>query len=368
MLIRLLTFAVSLLAAVGVFAQPDAAVPDAAGPDASSTDRPAAQATDRPAEPAGERKVLILVGLPGDEAHATLFQQTVRAWQTWLTEQLGCNPENILLLSGRDPSPEPNRSPATQEAIQQHVEQWKKGLQPGDSLWVFLLGHANDFENRAYFHLPGPDLDDRRLGAIFADVSCREQVFWLTHACSGMFLKALSKPGRVVITATTPEAEINETEFPQALAAVITRDPHTLDTDQDQRISLREVFDATVREVDMIFQSDMRTPTEHALLDDNGDGQGTESSDLAKPIEPEENDPPDGATEPTIQPVAGPSRDGLFAAEIFLPWKFAPPTDAEQDDQNRDKDAKADGENSVTVDRGEDGTTGPPPSNSNETE
>ena len=47
------------------------------------------------------------------------------------------------------------------------------------------------------------------------------------------------------------------------------------DTDKDERVSLLEAFDYARLEVARVYESDNRLLTEHALLDDNGDGAGS---------------------------------------------------------------------------------------------
>ena len=66
-----------------------------------------------------------------------------------------------------------------------------------------------------------------------------------------------------------------------------------------------ELFAAVTREVESRFKSDKRIPTEHAQLDDNGDGKGTE--DLFP------KDPP--------EPTATLKIDGELAKKSYLPIK-----------------------------------------------
>ncbi|HJT76877.1 MAG TPA: hypothetical protein VJ739_06705, partial [Gemmataceae bacterium] len=155
----------------------------------------------------------------------------------------------------------------------------------------------------ARFHLAGPDLRDDELGKLFAGVACREQVFWVTGSAAGWFLRPLSAKGRVIIAATAADQEYNETEFPEALAAVSKLPPEKLDANRDGKVSVLEVYRRTVAEVEARFAADKRLPTEHAQLDDNGDGQGTEA--------------PVAAGEPDKKPTA----DGARAARTFLPYK-----------------------------------------------
>jgi hypothetical protein len=95
----------------------------------------------------------------------------------------------------------------------------------------------------------------------------------------------LSQPGRIVIAATEAADESNETEFPHGLATTTALPFARLDADKDQRVSVGELFSAVVAEVERRFKSDNRIATEHAQLDDNGDGRGSEAltTDQADP-------------------------------------------------------------------------------------
>src|SRR5262249_35142409 len=149
------------------------------------------------------------------------------------------------------------------------------------------LGHANERAGHFFLHLPGPDLGEQELAKLFQGITCREQVFWVTTAASGGFLSALSAKGRIVITATTADQELNETEFPHALAELCGQNSSELDSDADGKVSLWEVFIKLAQLVEARFASDKRTPTEHALLDDNGDRLGIERPDPGQvPKEP----------------------------------------------------------------------------------
>ena len=46
--------------------------------------------------PAGQ--VLIVVGLPGDSEHETLFRETVKTWREWLTGPLKFPPDSVHIL------------------------------------------------------------------------------------------------------------------------------------------------------------------------------------------------------------------------------------------------------------------------------
>jgi hypothetical protein len=241
----------------------------------------------------GKNYALIVVGLPGDAEHEQSFATIAGQWREWLTQSLDFE---VTVLFGRSRPPKWATDAATKAAIERRVADLRKALRAEDRLWVFFLGHGDYDGELASFHLPGSDLHAKELGKLFAGIKCQEQVIWMTHSASGWFLKALSAKGRIVITATAADEEYNETEFPQALATVAGK----LKAKNSAKISVLDLYRHTVAEVEARFATDKRVPTEHAQLDDNGDGVGTE--------------------EPIVEQVGDkkPTADGALAARTFL--------------------------------------------------
>jgi len=92
-------------------------------------------------------------------------------------------------------------------------------------------------------------------------------------SASGPFIPALSAPGRVILTATRSGYEVNATRFGGYLAQAIA-DP-AADLDRDGQTTLLEAFLLASRQVDQSYKEQGLLQSEHALLDDNGDGLGT---------------------------------------------------------------------------------------------
>ena len=96
-------------------------------------------------------------------------------------------------------------------------------------------------------------------------------------SASGEFIKPLSGRGRVVVTATRSGQEQNATRFPEHfIAALASREA---DADQNGRVSVLEAFDYASRLTAEQYKRAGRLATEHALLDDSGDGVGHPSAE-----------------------------------------------------------------------------------------
>ena len=126
---------------------------------------------------------------------------------------------------------------------------------------------------------------------MLAALGDRETIIINTASASGPFIKALSDDNRLVITATSSAREYHATLFGDYFFNAFI-EPGA-DRDKDENISMLEAFDYARRQVRRSYESEKRLLTEHALLDDNGDGSGS--------LEPGKD-----------------SEDGALAKRIFL--------------------------------------------------
>ncbi len=233
---------------------------------------------------AGTRRALIFCGHPGDAGHEESYAAVLEALTTTLTSRLRFPAGQVLVWHGtkpqeaKRPSQGVCRGPATWEAIQAGARELREKLKPEDTLWVFVIGHAHFDGRRVFFNLPGPDADAEQFGKLFQGLVARQQVFFITTPASGYAIKFLFQKDRVVITATEADREVNATIFPLMLAEVLSTPPAAkeFDADGDGRITLLDLYLTVSRGVLLAYAEAKNIPTEHALLDDNGDGRGTE--------------------------------------------------------------------------------------------
>jgi hypothetical protein len=289
----------------------------------------------RPAAPAtGVRRALVIFGHPGDAEHRTRFAETLTTLRTALVERMGLAPDDVWVLTGGEelegdaPMIEGVRSDSTQGSIAGTLAELRALLAPDDALWVIIAGHTHYDGRRSWLNLPGPDLNEQTLPPLFDGLACRELVFWITTPASGFYIKPLTKEaaGRIVITATEPDREINETTFPHVFAEVLAKSTvERFDVDEDGRITLYDLYINVTRTIAEKYAADMQLSTEHAQLEDNGDGRGSE---LQIDYLTEEQG---GRAEEGVKPMPArlPNADGARSATIVLPLKLDPAPVAE---------------------------------------
>jgi hypothetical protein len=137
---------------------------------------------------------------------------------------------------------------------------------------VFLIGHGSFDGKEAKFNLVGPDLSASEYNVLLSSLPTRRVVVFNMASASGEFIKSLAAKGRIVITATRNGQETNATRFAGFFISALNA--ADADTDQDGHISVLEAFVYANRLTEDFYKRAGRLATEHALLDDNGDGVG----------------------------------------------------------------------------------------------
>lgn len=238
--------------------------------------------------PAKSTWVLIVVGLPGDPERASRYAELIAVYESWAKTRL-LVPEERLVVVGAGPNGDQPPRPASAKSLDAAFARLRERMQADDRFWMITLGHGNYDGRRAFLHVEGPDPPAEKWRQWLDSLPTADQTLWLTHSTSGWFVPVVSRLHRIVVAATATDEEANETEFPRALAATMGRSPEQLDDDKDGQVSVAELFQATTAEVERIYSADKRIATEHAQLDDNGDGRGAETLP-AKPTAKQDGD------------------------------------------------------------------------------
>lgn len=217
-----------------------------------------------PAAFAQATHLVIVVGLAGDPVHGELFKK----WGTTLagraSETLGVDKANVILLTDEA---------ATRHAVAQAIEALGSKSSVEDTVVIVLFGHGTFAANVAKFNLPGPDMAPTDFAPLLARLRSKRVVFVNTASASGPFVEALSGPGRVIVAATRTGDEKYLTLFGGPFVDAFTTEG--ADGDRDGKVSILEAFDYAKAAVTASYQREGLLATEHALLDDNGDRQGS---------------------------------------------------------------------------------------------
>ncbi len=214
--------------------------------------------------------LLIIVGLAGDPEHGELFRKWAEALSATATERLGVAKENVIYL-GDDPGQSMGTS--TRDEIVKAFATLATRAGEDDTVMIVLFGHGS-FDGRiAKFNLPGPDMTPADFAPLVAKLKSKRIVFVNTASASGPFVEALSGPGRTIVTATRNGAERFATLFGRFFVDAFATE--SADADRNGRVSILEAFAFAKREVANAYEREGLLMTEHALLDDNGDREGS---------------------------------------------------------------------------------------------
>jgi hypothetical protein len=219
--------------------------------------------------------LLIVVGLAGDPEHGVTFHK----WGTQLAEssvRLGVPPERLTYLV--DAPAEGDKlvtGKSSREEIARAFDSIAKQAGADDIVFVTLIGFGTYQGGDAKFNLPGPDMTPQDFDAQLKKLPTKQIVFVNTSSASGPFVEKLSGPGRTIVTATRNGAETYATVFGGYFIDALTAD--AADADKNKRITVLEAFNYAKSEVAKAYEREGFLATEHALLDDDGDKEGSQA-------------------------------------------------------------------------------------------
>ena len=205
--------------------------------------------------------VIVVGGAPGEFEFATVIAQQLEAWT-----KVAAQAQAKLVAIGGGPMGEPSDHDQLKTALEAEA---KEGA---NELWIVLAGHGTFDGKEAKFNLRGPDVGASELAAWLKPFQ-RPVAIIDAASASAPFLNKLAGPKRVVVSSTRSGAEVNYARFGKYFAEAIA-DPKS-DLDKDGQVSLLEAFLSASHRTNEFYKTEGRLATEHALIDDNGDGLGT---------------------------------------------------------------------------------------------
>lgn len=241
--------------------------------------------------PASGQTLILVVGAPGTEQFAKEFAESAKLWRQ------ACQKAEIRCLTiGLDEQGNSSDRKRLEDALAGETQETTAPL------WLVLIGHGTFDGRTAKFNLRGFDVSAKDLGELLKPLN-RPLVLINTASSSAPFLTELSAHGRVIVTATKSGFEQNYARFGQYLAEAITE--QQADLDKDGQTSLLEAFLTAAARTTEFYAAAGRLATEHALLDDNGDGLGTRADWFR-------------GLRPTQKAADGASLDGYRAHQLHI--------------------------------------------------
>ncbi len=316
------------LAGLPVFAD-DATTPGAADVTAVTADAASQDAViDNPSW------LLVACGLPGDDEHRERLTTAVEQIMAAAESVLKIPAEHVVGLAGDEMMRDVLEAKlnrrlkiCTRESFQNAAAELCQSVPADADCWIILLGHADLYDHSSRFNVQGADWDQTEMATWLKPLVARRQIIFVTTPVSGFWLKPLGGPNRIVISATEADQEYTGTEMPYALADVLAgqgEHENLRDIDGDGVLSLLDLYVVVNLEIHERFKSIERLQTEHAQLDDNGDGRGSEVQAPYIPLAPPEEDDEaeasstDTGSPPTPKPITSESLDGYRSRQTWL--------------------------------------------------
>jgi Peptidase C13 family len=225
--------------------------------------------------------LLVIVGLAGDPEHGELFHK----WGASLAEasaRVGVTSDRLIyLVDQKGEADKLATGRSTREEIQKAIEGFAKSATAEDAVYIVLIGHGSFDGQNARFNLPGPDMNAADFNGLVKRLPTKQLVFVNASSASGPFVESLSAPGRTIITATRSGAEHYATLFGGFFVDAFTS--AEADQDKNQRVTMLEAFRFAKAGVTRAYEQEGLLATEHAMLDDNGDGEGSQDPTATGP-------------------------------------------------------------------------------------
>lgn len=218
--------------------------------------------------------LIVVSGLGGQAEYSDLFHSQAEALVDAAIDRWGLPASRVSWLAeAPDRAPGRIRARSTAEALREEIAGVASRAGPQDGVLIVLIGHGSGSGDESKINLPGPDLGGAELAGWLAAFPTQTVAIVNTASASGGFVAPLSGDRRIVVTATRSNRERERTFFGSYFVDAFLDDG--ADTDKDSRVSLLEAFLFASHEVGLRYERDNQLLTEHALLDDNGDGEGS---------------------------------------------------------------------------------------------
>jgi hypothetical protein len=216
--------------------------------------------------------VVIVSGVGGEAKYSDSFYELGIAMADAARSRYAVPDSQIVFLAER---PERDRARIRAQSTKANIASALAAVagraKAGDQLFVLLIGHGSQQDASPRFNVPGPDVTAADFARMLQPFSAQKVAFINASSASGEFIPVLAGENRLIVTATKSGMERNESIFAKHFVAAYAGDG--ADADKDGRVSVLEAYAYARREVARNYEQGSRLQTEHAMLEDDGDGK-----------------------------------------------------------------------------------------------
>ena len=218
---------------------------------------------------------VILCGSGGEAPFISNFSEWGLRLREALVTRLDAPAENVhvLLVPAEGKRTPDFTTEIGLEAIRTAFNQLDVSVNTTDDVAVYMIGHGSFLKDESKFQIPGEDLTATALEGMLAELSAARVIVVNGTSSSAGFINVLSGPNRVICAATKSATESNATEFMGFFVEAL--EDGSADRNKDERISILEACEQAAELTASWYTGSNLIATEHAILDDNGDGLGT---------------------------------------------------------------------------------------------
>ena len=212
-----------------------------------------------PVSALADSSALIIRGVAGTPEHEKKFDKWTEGTRKALVEKFGFSNDRVLVLSDKK---------SAQAEIQTAFAGLKQQLKPGDTFFLFFIGHGSGDDGTYKFNISGPDYTAEDYNKLLSTLAASKVVVVLGTPASGAAVEKLAAKNRVIVAATRSGQEGNDIVFYDYFLEAL--ESPAADEDKDQKVSVWEAFKYAVAATERFYKEEGRLATEHPQLSDNG--------------------------------------------------------------------------------------------------
>jgi hypothetical protein len=205
-----------------------------------------------------DSSALILRGVAGSPEHEQKFEKWTAGTSKALVDKFGFAADRVTVLTDKR---------TAQAEIQKAFAALRQQLRPGDTFFLFLIGHGTG-EGGYKFNISGPDYTAEDYNKLLATLNVGRIVVVAATPSSGAALETFAGKNRVIVSATRSGQEGNDIVFYEYFLEALQS--ASADEDKDQKVSVWEAFKFAVSATERFYKEEGRLATEHPVISDNG--------------------------------------------------------------------------------------------------